>query len=419
MGEVENDDGVRDRSGRELRYLLLLVAAAFAVYALTQHRITLDGGHPYDAGEYRKVAEQLADGMRPSGPAPFVYRLGLPALGAALAPDHLDGFFRLVDMCAGLAAGVLLWAWLRRYVPHPQLRLALVAAFLVQSVGPMRFGLSYPGLTYGTFWCLLVGALLLLDRCRERSDVISLVLLAAIVAAGAFVRETMLLLVPVALFAPGDRGPRVTPVPAAVVAVTGGAVVAITHLVVTTTGSYTFASEAWGSLGDLTVPGLTMAWFTAFGAVLAVILIRPRPAARFLRAQPHLAALLAVVTLLSLAGGVNTELFLLWATPAVLAVGGAVVSQERESFGWWPVAALLVAVHLLIARVLWPIPDIPGGRDSVAVFAPWGPDARWFDLFSKLADRGLVTAIAIEDVLFVGLLFALWTYHRARATERG
>src|SRR5436305_531819 len=123
-------------TGDELFRVLLVIAGAFAVFALTQHPVTLDGGHPYDAGIYRIAARQLAAGHRVRAPAPFAYRLGLPALAAAVAPRHLDVFFRLVDIFAGLASGILLWAWLRRYVAHSTLRLALVAAFLAQPLGP-------------------------------------------------------------------------------------------------------------------------------------------------------------------------------------------------------------------------------------------------------------------------------------------
>src|SRR6185503_4474272 len=127
---------------------LLLAAGIFVlidvVAAATQPLIDIAGGRGWDGATYYQVAQQLAAGIRPIADAPFVYRLGTPALAALLTPNDLFSGFVIVNAAANALTAMLVFLWLRRFIASSWIRLALFVSFVAMWHGPIRFFHFYP-----------------------------------------------------------------------------------------------------------------------------------------------------------------------------------------------------------------------------------------------------------------------------------
>jgi hypothetical protein len=396
-----SDSSQRDAARRALRSevfgLTAVIATIMVVYGVTQHRITFNNGHPWDADVYRQIATQFVARHRPAALAPDVYRIGVPWLVSQITPSHLTSGFRIIDITSVVGASVLLWMFFRLYLRHSWSRLILIAVFLTSYIAPFRQGLYIAGLTYSTFLLFLIGGLLTIEWARRRPDVWPLITLAAVMFVGTLVRETMLLLIPVVFCVPASRL-RTRLVRTAAAGIPAVAAFEFTHAIAHSTNSYTFAGAARDSLAALTPAGAVTACFITLGAPLILCLAYQGTAIATLKREPHLAALIGVVVVLAALGGTNTEVFLSWAIPAVFVVAGQVVEAHWTDLHV-AVVVLLISAQVLLARVLWPIPDFPGGQHATALLTPLGRNVPYIDLATKFAPQSQNAVIAIQCIV--------------------
>jgi hypothetical protein len=394
------DASPRDVARRALRAevlgLVAVIATVIVVYSVTQHQITFNHGHPWDADVYRQLATQFVAHHRPATLAPDVYRIGVPWVVSQITPSNLTSGFRIIDLASVVSASVLLWILFRLYIQNSWIRLILIAVSLTSYIAPFRQGLYIVGLTYSTFWLFLIAGLLTIEWARRRPDVWPLVALAAILLVGTLVRETMLLLVPV-VFCVSASTLRTRVVRTAAAGIPGVAAFAFTHAIAHQTNSYTFAGAARDSLSALTPEGVVTACFITLGASLVLCLAYPGTAIATLKREPHLAALIGVVAVLAALGGTNTEVFLTWAMPAVFIIAGQVLEAHWTEMHV-AVVVLLVSAQVLLARVLWPIPDYPGGQHATALLTPLGRNIPYIDLATKFAPQSQNAVIAIQCI---------------------
>lgn len=367
----------------------MAVAASFALWAgLTQAPTS---SVTWDAVQYYLVASQLAAGQVPAAEAPYVYRLGLPWLVAQFWPaDPARGFF-LINLGCGLAVAALLSLWLRSGVERWSVRLALVALFAAAWHGPIRYVHFNGGYVDPPFLLLVLVGLLMLQAMWNAAKPSQVATFTALVAAGAFVRETMLLLpvsamlmgnpvrVPLGLAAAVKRLRWFLLVPIGA----GIAVIAFTHAVVVadTTRSFFAAALQW-----IRKPPTSylLAWFTAYGPVLALLVFDWRQAAADVRDRQHLLAFLALCAVLAYFGGSDTERFVFWAMPVVYLLIGRSFERHRHLFRSVMLCAGLFVAQATSARIFWTIPD--PRLDA----APLGANAGLGERLYSMADRVLV-----------------------------
>lgn len=151
-----------------LRYYDLLictaVSAAYAIVILRYQARWPDIATRWDSLHYVEVAHDIRRGEQPSAAAPFVFRLGLPALSAFIFPsDVVRGMSRIAFVSAVMTPTLML-IWLKMFPLRRIVRVALVAVFASSLFGPVRFGLFYPTLTYPIFWVFLLTGLILTRR---------------------------------------------------------------------------------------------------------------------------------------------------------------------------------------------------------------------------------------------------------------
>ena len=86
-----------------------------------------------------------------------------------------------------------------------------------------------------------------------------------------------------------------------------------------------------------------------YGLVAVVLVAHARRSVAILLAHPPLLVYLTVSLAASVAGSVDLERCMLYHALPVLYVFARIVQEEWAFYGWWPVAAALLAVQLLLS----------------------------------------------------------------------
>lgn len=390
-----------------------VLAGLFTALSVTTQPTWEDRAVRWDATEYVKIANDLLAGTEPTAAAPFVSRVGFPALAALLSPTDPVRGMTWLTLASGVLSVLLMWYWLRGFQMYPVVRLGLVAAFTLQFNGPLRFGIFFPTLTYCFFWIFLLTGLILFRHAAKRSHLTPLVITALLIVCflGTLVRETMLI-VPVSMLFAGRhanwesrraRIPYLVLVLTCILACLGAE--AIAQVFTTQTNDYGFVSTAIQWLEAKTVLQLLAGLFLTFGPMLAVLFCSPRQTLSFWDENPEMPALILVATALAVVGGTNTELFWYWAAPAVFATIGVVISERRlVLLQPLPVILLLVA-QLLAERAFWPMPrSLNSDAPPLVVFSPLG-DADYLDLWSTFADAHILLRVVTWNLAFILVYF--------------
>jgi hypothetical protein len=236
------------------------------------------------------------------------------------------------------------------------------------------------------FQLLVIAALLAGERLRQSPTAANGVAYAALVVLGTLAREAMLIVPACALVAATiDRRARTPRLSWQAMALAGGvAAFLVVRASVDPRPGYGFVAAAAAQFANKPPESLLLAWFLAFGPVVAIVAYDWRATLTFLRERLDLAALLVQCTLLAYLGGTDTERLVLWSMPVVAMLVAQSLDRHRRLVQGAAVATMLAAGQLLSERVLWPVPD--PGREAVAL----GETTRWPDRLYAIANRVFV-----------------------------
>jgi hypothetical protein len=408
MSTPSRPDLARRDSARTTYWICgLLAAAVVTLSALTQPSIAVHGGLGWDGAQYARLAGQCWSAPL-TALEPFVYRIGTPCL-AALVPASPRAALGAVNMAASVLLLFLLAAWLRRFVaPSIVPWLLIVCAF--HWLGPLRYTWWYPAYIDPLALCALVGALLLVERP---------IALSVICAAGALVRETMIM-VPLAIAAgrlisiagrDGALGWRVVVgderfKAALAGAAATGVAIAFAHSVVTPASDYWMLDSALHWAYTKSFPTYMLAWFIAFGPMLVLPVVSHKAAWRFLSDAPEYLVLLAAVAVLAWIGGTDTERFLWWAAPLVLAVVGIAAGAVDWRLST-AALGLLAAGQAINGRWFLLTPTINDVSERAwPILTPFRAGG-FEQLLSQTPDRIASAAALIEYLFLAGLVAVL------------
>lgn len=322
--------------------LALLLTAQLAFYARYQPQIEAGNGRGDDGVTYGSVADQFLAGVKPSGAAPFVYRLGVPWLASQVSRISgiaVDDAFRVIDIVALYVLIALIYVLALRYC-QPIFAFIVCLLYLAPFYGYVRLAFFYPVLVDTLWMVVMIASLLIMSQ--ERLSLRSIVLLGLLTMAGTLMRETGIL-IPVTFFLSLWIVRRVVSVdlllgltsePLAIdrafsskrlfaggVALLSIGVLAllISHLAATGTGDYSFFQAAKGSAASNHAWHLIESAFLAFGGpMVALLAIKPNIALMHFRAAPSHLIFIVLALVTSFFGGVNTVRFMSWASPLVL-----------------------------------------------------------------------------------------------------
>lgn len=406
-----------------LRYYDLLictaVSAAYAIVILRYQVRWPDIATRWDSLHYVEVAHDMMRGEQPSAAAPFVYRLGLPFLAAFIFPSDIARGMSRIALVSAVMTPTLMMIWLKMFSLKRTVRFALVAVFASSLFGPVRFGLFYPTLTYPMFWVFLLTGLILIRRVllggRGKYNAFALI---GVIVLGTFVRETMVIVPLTLVIAGGVSRQSINKsrpvVMGALGLIVGVLVIAVIHVSVMPTGSYAFTDAAMYWLANKSILQVGSAVFLTFGPMLAVIGALPSVAIRFWRDNPELPILTVICLCLAVIGGTNTEVFLYWAAPCILATVGHVMSVGMASRFKALVAVLLLCFQMIAQRSHISFPTLTESARLPEVFlSPLG-GASYLQLWSQFAQTEILQRVFVTNLLLCAIfavIFSLPTLH--------
>jgi hypothetical protein len=397
--------------------VLAIGAVVGLITEIGQRPIEVQGGRGMDGVEYHRVAEQLRLGQRPTAAAPYVYRLGTPALAAWLEPADLIWGFGRLNQSAALIAAILLVRWLRPWVASACLRVVLGGLFLSHWLAPLRFHRFYPVLTDGPALVFLLTGLLAIQHWRHDPSRGARGLLGALVLIGVLFKESVLL-IGLAWLADQwhGRGRRRPPSAIDWLPLAGGLLgLLATHLATQATNDYSYLRTAWHWLGHKPWWTYPLAWWIAFGPVLVLALWDWRRGLELLRRRFDLVVVLGGGAAAALLAGSNTERILYGAVPVATVLIGRALERAWPLLRRRPaVLVLLVAVQGIAQRWFWSTPD-PGQsvESRFPWLTPWGGAVPYRDLTS-VGGAGWVAAAMLAEYLVLAAFLWLWLQRSGR-----
>jgi hypothetical protein len=325
-----------DRRPRNDRFWIIVTVSGLAVlavlFAFTQHRIQHGDGQGFDGVEYHAMAEQISDGVKVSADAPFVTRVGTPAIAAAISSSTgvrtIDAF-EIANALAGAAFFALLFVYFRTVGVSPRWTAILTLITAVSMLTPIRSVLFYPVQSDPIPWCLGLVALIALERVtRTWLTPPTYIILLGIAMVGVLFREQLLLVaIAISVQLLVRARPTCPPLLACIPVVGAASVALLTRLFVTTTGNYSFIDAALNSLKSKGPDDMLLSYFRTFGIVAVLSFVFGREVWRWIAAEPYRLVIVVGTVGLSWLGGTDTERFLATAIPILFAAVGLSIDR--------------------------------------------------------------------------------------------
>ncbi len=338
----------------------------------------------WDSDEYFLMAQQLASGDQVTAAAPYAYRLLTPWLVATCCANDIQRGFLVLNVACGFALSLLLIYWLRRFVPHPGIRVLMAAACALQWHAPIRFAFYYPAYVDPLFQVFTLAALIAAERLFSTPSVLTGLIYTALVAVGTLARETMLIvplsmLIGFALTRTSESAVRAKWAGVAMAA--GIATFIAARAIVAPRGGYGFLDAVALHLTNKPVESLLLMSFISFGPILAIVAYDWRGTWTFLKQRADLAALPVLCVGLAYVGGHDTERYFFWSMPVVYLLIARSIDRQYRVVSSAGVMVVLVVGQLLAQRVLWAVPD-PG--TSVAPLSGMDGLARLYAIANRV-----------------------------------
>lgn len=409
----------------EVLITALLVAAVNLLSWQYQYQISNNDGKGMDGVEYYKMAEDIRDGHKPNARAPFVYRIGTPALAAAISPDNLLQGFRIVNIGAGSVIPFALLIWISLYYRKTLFRLLPVALFSLTWHSPLRLSWYYPVHTDPLSILALIILLILLfflmksqsaNNIGKKTHTI-LAVFSFITFAAVFIRE--ICLVPALLYLIVNLDfqfnkneylkskIKIHSNSALVPVIAGIAGIIAVHFLAEQNNSYSFVAAAYSWIYRKSLIMFIHAWLIAFGPILFIIIYKYRDAYNYLKSNSMSAYFLIIAAFMGMAGGSDTERIIYWSMPVVYLLMLNIISNHKQLFSSKIIISIIAIAQLVNMRVFWAIPDYPNDFESLMpVLTPFGSKFPLMDLWTWHGDLK-VNLISFAEYIILFIIFAV------------
>ncbi len=404
------------------QYLLewLAVATIFLIVnvlgAIFQPPLTFMGGKAWELNVYYDIAERFRHSLPIVGPAPAIFRIGIPWLVSVLPFSDLSKSFFYINLFANACTAALLVCLLRYYVKFWKIRVVLIGFYLIHWLGPTRFLYFVSAETDATAIFLLTAGLLLIERWRKSERAVDLLRLCALVLVGTAVREIMLVIPVAFLFAnkPFDKwgvsirrlGISIAPL------LCGSLVLLLIHSFVHPTESYRFASAALNWAYSKSLPVFILGCFITLGPVAVLLALDWKGTRLLLNHNSALAVFLILILFLSYCGGSDTERFMLWGAPSILILFGTWFERNRNVLRDRGLVILIILLQLISERAFWTTPDLGYSVENSMIFlTSLSSNAYYLNLYSYHAPRS-VSALMLLEYAAVGTVILAWAAYR-------
>jgi hypothetical protein len=408
---------------RRIDFILLSTIAFLLtlLYLFTQP-LWQDRAVRWDGYVYVSMALQFVEGHTPQAEAPFIYRIGFSFMAAIISPQNPADAMQWISVISGFLSVLLMWLWLSNFSMARHIRIGMVLTFALQYHGPLRFGIFFPTLTYSLFWVMLLLGLLVIRWTLTKQLVHTrhLVLVFVVCLAGTLVRETMVI-APLAMVLFRDKCNQPSENQCLKVLGTGFTAfvcgMILSRTLSTTTGDYSFFETAITLLNEKTLLSLLAAIFLTFGPMIAVLAASSRKTFEVFTSNRDLLFLVVISMVLAAVGGTNTEMFLYWASPAVLAVIGIILTGYKTILSKICLLLPLVLAQLLAERVFWNFPLMIESVDrSQVIFTPLG-NASYLDLWSHFTTEEVLKRIVITNISFALVYICVYLIFKSKSIK--
>ena len=455
---------VKNRGSLEMVIILSVFLVTNIASQVFQLHITFNNGQSFDGVFYYRVAYQFSKGIKPSSEAPFVYRLGTPFLVSVFFKNDLLFGFKPVNITANLLSTILLVFWLRLHLHDWRIRTLLVALFITQWHGPVRFTYYDPAFTDPWLFVFLLIGLIGIQKIKGLSDnsvnvespgfgdvsvrirasrahipksgssprsLIGIGWLGVVSLIGVVFREVVLI-VPLALAFITNPIPLLQEitspltkqhilklvkrpyVPAIVPVVLGLAGIFLVRSLASQTNDYSFAKTAFDWAYDKPVLTYIHAYFITYGPLIIIPVYFWRRTVNLLWNNQHMLVYLVGFMVLGWIGGSDTERFLFWAMPVVYLLIGIELEENKNLFKSPWLILLLTASTICSQRLFWTVADFPNiFKTPVPMLSILSNKFQYLDLWSWFAARS-VQAISLLEYLLLSALLLLWLKRRAQ-----
>ena len=414
----------------ELIAVMVIFVLVNSITYLNQERISYNSGQGWDGVTYFKIAEQLSQGQWPHAEAPFVYRIGTPALAALLPIDNLLDSFLLVNLLANTATACLLIILLRMYLSDWKIRFILIAMFMLQWHAPFRFVFFYPAYVDPIFFTFSIASLILLTKLKRKYSTVNLVALSIVISIGVIFREVILLF---AFSVPFITNPlnvkifqwrgiikkiekfRFVLLLPLLLGILG---LAFMRLLGSQTNNYSFVYTAGSWAWDRSLFSYLLSWFIAFGPILTILIYNIKNALAYLMREQYLFVLLVGYAVLGWIGGSDTERLIYWSMPVVYILIGQAIYNMRKLLFSVPLMLTLFGLQTISQRVFWNIPDYPNNfSHKLPILTPIGEQFPYMDLMAFHGNR-MIGLISFLQYCFCFIVLWIWFYNRSLHLKR-
>ncbi len=410
-------------------YEQILVITIFVIVSilsyLHQERISHNSGKGWDGVEYYSMAEQFSHGQLPHAGAPFVYRIGTPFLASLVPTDRLLDAFWFVNLLANAVTVLLLFVFLRMHLSNWRIRVILLALFMLQWHGPVRFVFYYPAYTDPFSFSFLLAALILVTKLKEEFTLTRSLALGIVIFIGTLFREVVFLVAVTVPFIANPIDARIFQweglkdklkalgIGHFLPLLFGLSGIMLTHLIATKTNDYSFARTVYEWAYEKPFLTYVQSWLIAFGPVLAILLYDIKDCWAFLMRQQHLFVLLLGCAVLAWIGGTDTERILYWSMPVVYVLIGKAMHDKSTVLLSLPFIVVLSVLQAISQRIFWAIPDFPNPFPHKLPFlTPWGESFPSLDLYAYHGERLIEAVSLLQYLLCLGCLL-LWMHNRS------
>jgi hypothetical protein len=421
------------KNGLEFGLVLFIFLVTNVASQVFQHPITYHNGQSFDGVFYYQVAYQISQGSAIRSEGPFVYRIGTPFLVALFSPNHLLFGFKAVNILANLLAALLFTVWLRLYLDGWRIRILLVALFITQWHGPVRF--TYYDPTYTDPWLfvfLLIG-LIAIQRIKSNPSYLWVAGLGLISFVGVLFREIVMILPITLLFITNPLSgwgeiPNTTPgqkfwkllkkpyYPFILPVLLGLAGFLWTHRMASQTNDYSFFKTALDWAYDKPFLTYLHAYFITFGPLIVLPLFGWRKSLQFLWEHQYLAVFLLGMMFIGWIGGSDTERFLFWAMPVVYLLIGLFLQENKDRLNSPGLILLLVVSTICSQRLVWTVPDYPNSFPTpTPILSILSSRFQYLDLWSFFAARP-IQAISFLQYSLLSVALLVWLRLRPGST---
>ena len=351
---------------------IFFITLVVVFFWLIQSPISLQNGHPLDAGEYFTMAEQVAAGEPISALQPHNYRIGLPFLVGKIFPNDIAFGYKFLNFLFTIAMTVAFALYLRSCQLGMNTILLLLLALVCASQSPYRFLHFIPSYVDPPALFFIV-LLLYLGRSISQLDLRWSLIVTALSVIGVLFREISLCGLLVFVFVQcvriQQRPPFLTvlswknitlcfmPLISSIITLF------LVHVMIEGTREFEYLEQMRGVFSSYVAQPaiLFLAFLTSFGVIPLVLLVASRHLKDFLSENQDVMVYLIGSLMLVLFGGFHTDRIAFWSFPAVLLLFGVLL--EKHPIRYAPITYKLAfyvplfAAQALAWRVWLPIPD--------------------------------------------------------------